>query len=649
MEIFEMILLMLTMVLISNILNRFLPNISIPLIQIFLGVCSALLLGEHFLELSPDLFLLLFIAPLLFYDASNVDKKALWQNKKSILSLSIGLVFATVFILGYFINWLFPEVPLAGAFALAASLAPTDAVAVSAIAQRVKLPHKILHILEGESLINDASGLVSFQFAALALVTGTFSLANASISFVVISLGGIILGTAVGFLKLFLTNILRKFGIENLTSFMLFELLLPFIAFLIAEHLGVNGILSAVSAGIVHSVSYTRINPEIARLNVLSKNTWSVLTFSLNGLAFVLLGTQIPRITNVIIKNNNLNIAELCGYILIITFVLLLLRFVWIFIFKDFKESLSMPFKDKFKRTILYTLSGVRGTITLVSTLSLPILLGNNEAFLQRDLLIFLGAGVIIVTLILANFALPLFAPSKENPTKNENSMEINILRDVILELKDYRNPENEKALSRVILIYNNRIISLTNTKELMINGKSLRQLILKWELENTENLVDENQISSRMATPIIRHLNKKLYKITRDKKYKKNFFYGKFLPRRIRLIFSLIFCFDRFKEQRITLQESNNAYIVDKLKSLNETSFPKEILDSFILLYRNMDRRDKNYMPIEKLEEWINLASQIERETIQRYFEDDKITRSELRDYRNNILAIENTIELLN
>lgn len=649
MEIFEMILLMLTMVLVSNVINRFVPNISIPLIQIFLGICIALVLKERSLELSPDLFLLLFIAPLLFNDGVNVDKKALWRNKKSILSLSIGLVFATVATLGLFINWLFPNIPLAATFALAAALAPTDAVAVSSIAQKVNLPHRIMHILEGESLINDASGLVSFQFAILALVTGTFSLANASLSFVVISLGGIALGIILNLVKVSLTKFLRHLGVEDLTSFMLFELLLPFVIFLIAEHIGVNGILAVVSGGIFHSLSYRKINPDIAKLNILSKNTWSVLTFSLNGLAFVLLGTQLPKITNTILKNQNLNTFELSIYILIITFILLLLRFLWIFLFRDFKDNTHTLLKEKIKHAILYTLSGVRGTITLVSALSIPVLLGNGDIFLERDLLIFLASGVIIVTLVLANFALPLFAPSKENKTINNNLIEISILREVIEELKTYKNDENAKALSRVILIYSNRIMSLANSKDLLDDRKSLHKTVLIWQLENTENLLKENKVEKKVAVPIIKHLNDELYKVTRIKEYKKNSFYENFRFRGIHFLLSAIFSFDDMRKQRLIIQESNNAYVIDKLKELDQNSFPAEILDTFIMLYDNMDRRSKNYLPIELLGEWIDLGSQIERDTIQKYFECGKINRNEMKEYRNNILAIENTIELLN
>lgn len=160
MEIFELILLMLSAVFISNVISRFIPSIAVPLIQVALGIILAIPLGDHSMDLNPELFLLLFMAPLLFNDGANVDKKALWRQRKSIISLSLGLVFLTVGVLGMFIHYLLPTIPYAAAFALAAALAPTDAVAVSALAEKVQMPHKVMHTLEGESLINDASGLV---------------------------------------------------------------------------------------------------------------------------------------------------------------------------------------------------------------------------------------------------------------------------------------------------------------------------------------------------------------------------------------------------------------------------------------------------------------------------------------------------------
>lgn len=162
MEIFEAVLCMLSIILLSNVFSRFIPNVAIPLIQVALGMMLTIFTSIHVFELSSEFFMLLFLAPLLFNDGVNVNKKALFEARKAIFTLSIVLVFITVGLLGSVIHWLIPNLNWAGSFALAAALAPTDPVAVSALAEKVKIPHRMMHTLEGEALINDASGLVSF-------------------------------------------------------------------------------------------------------------------------------------------------------------------------------------------------------------------------------------------------------------------------------------------------------------------------------------------------------------------------------------------------------------------------------------------------------------------------------------------------------
>ncbi|MBD7908156.1 cation:proton antiporter [Sporosarcina gallistercoris] len=648
MEIFEVILLMLSAVFLSNILNRFLPTIAIPLIQIVLGIALAIPLTNHSLELSPELFLLLFIAPLLFNDGVNVDKKAIWRERKSILSLSIGLVFVTVGLLGGFIHLLLPTLPLAAAFALAAALAPTDAVAVGALAEKVKVPHKIMHTLEGESLINDASGLVSFQFAVAALMTGTFSLFHASTTFIIISIGGILLGAVLSFLKIALMRRLRELGIENSTSFILMEVLLPFLIFVIAEKVGVNGILAVVSGGIVHSLSYKKLNVEIAQLNLLSKNTWSVITFSLNGLVFVLLGTQIPSILQTILNDQHLEIITLLGYIFAITIALLGLRFMWILLFNNFQKNSEHVSKRKIKDTLLYTVSGVRGTITLVSVLSLPLFLSDGTPFEGRDLLLFIAAGVILTTLLLANFTLHLFAPKVEGFShQHDPKWEIGMLREVKNELRKHRTAENKRTIGKVIKMYNDRIFSLSNLKEMNNGERKLRQLILEWQMENTLELVKQRRIRIQLAFPVLRRLNKRLYKLTKEKKYGFNSFYSRLLKRHFQGMRLTPLTSEQRKEQRMILLQSNSHFITENLKALEEGQYSPELIEAFLLNYERMGGYGLPREAAHHLHEWIDFALHTERNYIQTAFEKGEISRAEMRQYRENLLAIESSIQI--
>jgi CPA1 family monovalent cation:H+ antiporter len=192
MVLFEFVLVLLAAILISNVLNRFLPVLSIPIIQIIFGAGIALLPFGFHLELEPELFFVLFIAPLVFNSGKNLDKKTFWSVKYPIMNLAFILVFFMVIVVGYIVHFLIPAIPLAAAFALIASLGPIDDVAVASVARRVKMPHKLMNILEGESLLNDVSGIVSFQFALAAAITGTFSLVFAGQRFLILGFGGMI-------------------------------------------------------------------------------------------------------------------------------------------------------------------------------------------------------------------------------------------------------------------------------------------------------------------------------------------------------------------------------------------------------------------------------------------------------------------------
>lgn len=383
METFLVVLVLLGLIAISNIINRFIPFVPIPLIQIGLGVMVVLMpLGIH-MTLEPELFFVLFIAPLLFNDGKRTPRNELWNLRGPILMLALGLVFATVLIAGYSINWMIPTIPLAAAFALAAILSPTDAVAVSAIAGRVHLPKSIHRILEGESLMNDASGLVAFNFAIAAAVTGMFSLPKASISFVIIAAGGLIVGALLAFLLIRLSVIIRRLGMEDITVHVLLQILTPFIIYLISEEIGVSGILAVVAGGIIHAVEKDRAVSPQYKLQLVSASTWSVLLYILNGLVFLILGLSIPDVIEVIYRDTAVDNLIVVGYVLAITMLLFVLRFVWVYVFSLVGSRLRKMEKSSVKSLLILTISGVRGAVTLAGAFSIPFFLGMDRHFLS--------------------------------------------------------------------------------------------------------------------------------------------------------------------------------------------------------------------------------------------------------------------------
>ncbi|ULO05500.1 Na+/H+ antiporter [Paenibacillus sp. 19GGS1-52] len=414
METFLAVLVLLGLIAVSNIVNRFIPFVPIPLIQIGLGVIVVLLPSGIHMSLEPELFLVLFIAPLLFNDGKRTPRNELWSLRAPILMLALGLVFATVFIAGYAIHWMIPTIPLPAAFALAAILSPTDAVAVSALAGRLHLPKSIHRILEGESLINDASGLVAFKFAIAATVTGVFSLRQATFSFILIAVGGLLAGALLAFLLIRLSVFIRRLGMEDVTIHMLLQILTPFIIYLVSEEIGVSGILAVVAGGVIHAIEKDRtISPQY-KLQLVSASTWSVLLFILNGMVFLILGVSIPDVIEVIYRDDAVDNLLVVGYVLAITALLIVLRFLWVYLFSLWGSRLRKMEKVPMKSHLITSISGVRGAVTLAGAFSIPLVLGDGSSFPERDLIIFIAAGVILMSLLIASVFLPLLAGKEE-------------------------------------------------------------------------------------------------------------------------------------------------------------------------------------------------------------------------------------------
>ncbi|MEK3834597.1 MULTISPECIES: Na+/H+ antiporter [unclassified Paenibacillus] len=657
MELFEYILLMLAAVSLSNLVNRFIPSLSVPIIQIALGMALTWLPLHFELELNPELFLLLFIAPLLFNDGRLADKVALWKLKKPILLLALGLVFLTVGVLGYFLHWLLPVLPLAAAFALAAALAPTDAIAVGALEQKVKIPHQTMQILEGESLINDASGLVSFQFAVAAMVTGAFSFKTASLSFIGISLGGVVLGLVLTLIKYGIVRWLRRLGMENVTLHMLIEILTPFAIFMAAEELGVNGILAVVSAGIAHSFGYKQMNPEVAKLSIVSKSTWSVIIFVLNGLVFLLLGTQLPEIIQTVWNNPDIGNVQVILYTLLLTAAVLGLRLIWMLVM-DIPEGEEPrgPWKLEFKKALILTLSGVRGTITLASTMSLPFFLDDGSYFPARDLIIFLAAGVILWTLLASNFLLPLLLGSDHEAEHNAEEAEakIEILRSVVAGLNEQATDQSRLALNHLTGIYNARIRLLKKNEDAEEMERKLGVTALKWQREYTMLALKQHEVNPYTAYRYLNRLNRQLFIYTRDPQYKNDLIPFKSWEEITGVIQQVRLSAQERREESNRLQAGIFAYVLERLRELQTTGgMEPEVISALILRYERGRMRLTRPESIsstkrefeESLQELSRAGIQLERDHIQLMFEAGRISRASMKEMKRDILFMEHDL----
>ncbi|WP_434639373.1 Na+/H+ antiporter [Klebsiella sp. I138] len=418
MEIFFTILILVLVVSVSSVITRVIPlNIPLPLIQIAAGAVLAHPLFGLYIEFNPELFLLLFIPPLLFAESSKMQPRELMKNSREIISLALLLVLITIFCVGYAVHLLLPDMPLIAAFALAAVLSPTDAVALLGIVGKGKIPENIQNVLEGEALMNDASGLVALKFAvAIAMGTMEFSIHGATIAFFVVALGGIAVGVALAWLCGKMLLIISRYATEEPAILIVLMLLLPFIVYLIAEHLGVSGILAAVAAGLTTGHSGV-VHLAPLRLRIKARSTWSMLEYVFNGMVFLILGLQLPGIISESLmraqSDPTIQTWHLVLDIVWIYLALMAVRLCWLWLMRLYSRKVDrrhpMSFASYRTRDLLLaTFSGVRGAITLAGVLSIPLFVSGGDAFPARYQLVFLATGIILFSLVCGIVILPL-------------------------------------------------------------------------------------------------------------------------------------------------------------------------------------------------------------------------------------------------
>ncbi len=518
MEIILAVLVLLLGVGLSGVAVKAFP-LPLPLLQISLGAVLAWMPLHLDITFDPEIFFLLFIAPLLFIDGWHMPKREFFRLHKPILFLALGLVFFTVLGVGCLIHWMIPPIPWAAAFALAAVLSPTDAVAVASISGRTRMPATLKHLLEGEALLNDASGLVCFKFAVAAALTGTFSIIDASMTFTMMAVGGLAVGVGVSWLfGKFQRRVVAWTGEDPSTQIIL-VLLVPFAAFLIAEHFHFSGILAAVSAGIMMSYVWLHFADHIST-RIQTGAVLDMLGFTFNGLIFLLLGFQLPDIVaNAIVYMHDHNEAtwHLFVYVAVISFALIALRFLWVWasleitLYRDHRKGKERNHPG-FRLLFATALAGVRGAITLAGVMSLPLLMPNGLEFPGRDLLIFLAAGVILCSLVAGSMGLPYFLRAlrlpRENPIEKEERLaRISAAEAAILEV--------EKAQLQIAMDGDES----DHARCAEIAAHVMREL--RQRIDTLSGYEEESNILARRATDIEKKIMKAAIRAERSELYR--------------------------------------------------------------------------------------------------------------------------------
>ncbi len=376
-----------------------------PIMLVVVGLVIGFVPQVPDVVLSPDIVFLVFLPPLLFTAAWKLSWHSFKTERRPVLSLATGLVFFTTVAIAAVAHYVIPGFTWQLGFVLGAVISPPDAVAASAVTKGLNLNKRITTILEGESLVNDASALVAYRYAIASILAGTFVLWEASINFIWLGIGGILVGLVIARIFTWAHKYLRHDSTLEVTLIFL----IPFMAYVLAEHFHLSGVLAVVAAGLF--LSYR--SPEIFTYHtrIQANSWWETIEFLLNGFVFILIGLQLPGIIKHIEEGS---LLKAFGYGVLITTVAVVVRIVWVFPGIYIPIWLSKKTKHKretidWRSVAIISWAGMRGVVSLASALAIPLTLANGQAFPQRDMILFITFCVIFLTLVVHGLSLRLF------------------------------------------------------------------------------------------------------------------------------------------------------------------------------------------------------------------------------------------------
>ncbi len=433
-----------------------------PILLVIAGLLIGLFPGLPEVRLDPEIVFLIFLPPLLFSAAWNFP----WENFRSnflpIFALAVGLVFATIVGVAYATFWLIPGMTLAAGFVLGAIVSPPDAVAATAILRDLRVPKRLLAVLEGESLVNDASGLVAYQFAVAAVVSGSFSLVDAGADFVWMSAGGALFGLLVGMGVAHLHRHLRDPSVAVTLT-----LLTPYISYLPAERLGFSGVLAVVTTGLY--IGHRAWEALGAESRLQRESIWKLLDYLLNGVVFILIGLQFPSI----LREMRIPLSQMIFAGTTISLVVIAVRFLWVFPMVYLQRRLLLRRAGNhlnFGGLVVASWAGMRGVVSLAAALALPLTTSAGQGFPHRHIILFLTFCVIFVTLVLQGLTLPWIArrlkvQEPDEDFQNEGQARIALLEDLIVEIEALiqkeQTPEYRESLDWWKMYYQDRVRAL--------------------------------------------------------------------------------------------------------------------------------------------------------------------------------------------
>ncbi|WP_407857066.1 cation:proton antiporter [Enterococcus hailinensis] len=605
----EIIIVIAIAITLSNVLAKVLPSFPIFMIQIIIGIILGLTEVGNSINFESEVFLVMIIAPLLFREGETADIPSILKHFGLILLLAFGGVIFTLFGLGFVLHRIVPAIPFAACLAFGASLGPTDAVAVSSLAKRLNIPDSIMHVLEGEGLINDATGVTAFQFAVAALLTGQFSAADASISLVESSIVGVLVGLVIMWVKNEVIKIIERISAQDISAYLLIELILPFAAYFIAELFHASGIIAAVVTGVLQAKGFRRVNLFEAQLANVTETSWNTIGFMLNALVFIFLGIELSQVFSPVWNSRNYSNLHLLEIVVFLTALLFILRFLFVSGFYILTQGWRKS-HEQLRDRLLLTFGGVKGTVSIATIFILPTTI-NGMDFPERSLLLFITACVTFLTLIIGMILLPIISEGEVIPQTDPKLMLI--FRDVISQLyDDLENKElSEKerfALQAVIANYQNRVQLVFNNsmpESAQQEFQEIQALIISVERDGLDesfrrHVIDSGayRLYSRFISNVSESVAKQMLSLLS--------FWLIFVRRIIRIISHPKMFWERRKNQRETVDNEdisalrkvflrNSEAILDSLENLRDV-YDEDLIDFFVDERKNLMKQVENH-----------------------------------------------------
>ncbi len=477
-------------------------KIPYPLALVIGGMIIGFIPGLPPIFFDPTLVLVITLPPILNYAAFWISFREFKRNWMDIFSLALGLVFVTMLMIGVIFKWLFPELPWALAFAFGAIVSPPDAVAATTIFKRFSLGPRLVTILEGESLINDASALVIYKLAIVALLTGVFSWADSSFEFAKVTLGGIVVGAISGFT-------IQRFSSKHLPAVIgvMFSFVIPYIVYIAADLLQTSGVLAVVTNGLFLS-RYLIIHHEAQR-RVLALVSWDIFVVLLNCFVFIIIGLELKVISKEMTVNQMLLYS---AYGFLIMLVMMAVRMIWIYTrhgilylrARQHHTKSSPQCTRVLREAAILGWSGMRGIVSLSAALALPLTLQNGELLVGREKVVFITFVVIFLTLIIPGLTLPTLLKWLDlHVPKTGKSLQIrktllNAALDKVHSLRSLNR--DERTFLNQYFSTRHRVWEIsTSTEGQMRKLETIRQKILKAQRDLLLKLWEEQEIDDKL------------------------------------------------------------------------------------------------------------------------------------------------------